>query len=194
MKGWISVPGVREHADRTLEEQLLGLAPAIKTSAGKTVLDLGCAEGVIGREFIRGGAKSVVGIEMLAEHLEIAKVACSQQIGSGQMRFICSELKTWIDAHPEPEQFDVVLALGIAHKLHQPGACLAFAARSARELVVFRSPGKKNLAWDGYIRSKHVRDENGVCHVPTVMKAHGFEEGETLPSTREEMVQYWWRR
>ena len=173
---------------------MLGLAPALEHAKGKRVLDLGCAEGTIGREFALAGAAEVIGIELLADHIAVAKEACAAEIREGKMRFIVSELKTWIDAHPDPEQFDVVLALGIAHKLHQPGACLSFACRSARDLVVFRSPGKDGLYYDGTIKSKHVRDLSGTCHVPTLMESNGFSEGETLPSARGERVQYWWRK
>jgi 2-polyprenyl-3-methyl-5-hydroxy-6-metoxy-1,4-benzoquinol methylase len=190
MKGWLSAKGIRENADRTLDEQMLGLGPALAACKGKTVLDLGCAEGLIGLEFSKAGAAKVLGIEMLEGHLAVARQACAVEIANGKMAFICSELKTWIDQHPQPEQFDIVLALGIAHKLHDPADLMSFACRSAKELVVFRSPGKKSLAWDGNIKAKH-RDT--TCHVPTLMTAHGFVVGETLPSAREEMAQYWWR-
>jgi 2-polyprenyl-3-methyl-5-hydroxy-6-metoxy-1,4-benzoquinol methylase len=65
MKGWLSVPGIREHADRTLAEQMLGLDKAVAECKGKRVLDLGCAEGLIGLEFAKAGAVNVVGIESL---------------------------------------------------------------------------------------------------------------------------------
>lgn len=190
MRGWLSVPGIREEADRTLEEQMLGLEEAVACCRGKRVLDLGCAEGLIGMEFAKAGAKEVVGIEMLTSHLQVAGQACKEFLKDGRMKFYLSELKTWIDSHREPDQFDIVLALGIAHKLHDPGDCLSFAARSATELVVFRSPGKDGLYYDGTIKSKH-RDI--TCHVPTLMKSHDFIEGKTFPSARGERAQYWWR-
>jgi hypothetical protein len=142
-------------------------------------------------EFAKAGSAEVVGIEMVAEHIKVAGQACLEYTKDGRMKFFISELKTWIDNHKTPQQYDIVLALGIAHKLHDPGECMSFACRSARELVIFRSPGKEGLYYDGTIKSKH-RDV--VCHVPTLMTEHGFTEGDTVPSARGERVQYWWRK
>ena len=191
-KGWLKVPGIRPDGDRTLEEQMLGLAPAVAEvqnarAAGTplTVLDLGCAEGLIGREFARAGAADVLGIEVLATHLAVARKACKAE---KQMRFICAHLRDWIKAHPEPEQFDIVLALGIIHKLEDPAVPLRFAARSARSLLIFRAPAK---ATDGVVRAKH---GDGACNVPQIMQEEGFVEERLIPGARGEAAQYWRRK
>lgn len=182
--GWFRVVG--QHGDRSVEEQLKGLAPALAACKGKTVLDLGCAEGAISREFAKAGAKTVVGIELLSDHLAVARQICNGL----PVQLIQSELKEWIEAHAEPQQFDIVLALSIAHKLHDPGQLLTFAARSCREMLVFRGPGKQGMFWGGNLRAKF---GNVVCNVPDTLKAQGLTEGETLPSGRDERVQYWYR-
>lgn len=180
-RGWFRVVG--QQGDRTPQEQLLGVEPALAVCKGKRVLDLGCAEGAIALEFANAGA-SVVGIELLADHIAVA-----QQICRGYpVKLIQSELAEWIRNHPDPEKFDIVLALSIAHKLHDPGSLLRFAAQSAREMVVFRGPGKVGMFWDGWLSAKF---GDGKCHVPTVMQGEGFTEGKTLPSGRGEQVQYW---
>lgn len=185
-KGWFAIKGVQD-GDRTLAEQMLGLSPALAACSGKTVLDLGSAEGLISREFAKAGAQSVLGIELLEDHVKVARRMCAD---FKQVRFVCQSLLPYIEQHPEPEQFDIVLMLSIAHKLHDPGSLVRFAARSARSMLVFRGPGKKDMYWDGWLNSKF---GNGRCHVPTVMKGAGFTEGETLPSGRGERVQYWHR-
>jgi SAM-dependent methyltransferase len=183
-KGWLKVPGLRPKGDRTLAEQMLGLAPALAFARGKSVLDLGCAEGLIALEFARAGAVRVLGVELLASHLEVARAVCKGQAG---MEFRCAHLDDYARAHPEPERFDIVLALGIIHKLPNPKVPLDFAARSAGTLVCFRAPA---LANDGVVFSKHT--DVGV-NVPKTMRGHGFREGETIPGVRGEAVQYWWR-
>lgn len=190
-KGWISVPGIREHADRTLAEQLIGLEAAIAEARGKTVLDLGCAEGVIGREFARAGATRVLGIESLPGHLEVARLACAAET---QMEFAQAYLQDWIPAHPEPEVFDIVLALGIIHKVYDPGEALRFACRSCRDLLLFRAPAH---AWEGWVRAKHRAPgavDKGKVHVPTAMAEEGFRFIRKIAGARGEAVEYWERR
>lgn len=184
MKGWFRVPGFRPDGDRTLKEQMMGMAPALAEAKGKTVLDLGCAEALISLEFARAGAIDVLGIELLASHLEIARKVCKGQ----PVRFICAHLGDYIAAQPQPQQFDIVLALGIIHKLEDPAVPLRFAARSAKDLMLFRAPAK---ATDGVIRAKHSKVP---CNVPLVMKEEGFQEEKLIAGVRGEAVQYWRRQ
>lgn len=190
-KGWIAVPGIRANADRTLAEQMLGLEPALAAARGKTVLDLGCAEGMIGREFAKAGATDVFGIEQLAAHLAVAKKVAAGYPADPQpmpqMRFQQAHLAEWIAKHPAPPVFDIVLALGIIHKLHEPRLALDFAARSARSLLCFRAPATAN---GGIVLSKF--SQRGV-NVPKRMATHGFREGATIKGARGEAVQYWHR-
>lgn len=195
MKGWFQVPGIRPEGDRTLKEQMMGLAPALDEvykafTAGTplTVLDLGCAEGLIGLEFARAGAADVLGIEMLEEHLSVARKACR---AAKQMRFVCANLKDYIPAHPDHPRFDIVLALGIIHKLPDPAVPLRFAAKCAKTLLLFRAPGREKLKrWDGTIKAKH----GGLpCNVPQIMQDEGFVEERLINGVRGEAAQYWRR-
>lgn len=183
MKGWFQVPGVRPDGDRTLEEQMKGLKPALDEAKGRTVLDLGCAEGLIGREFARAGASLVVGVELLETHLAVAREVCKGL----PMRFICAHLNDHVAANPKPELFDIVLALGVIHKLPDPSIPLRFAARSARDLMLFRAPAH---ATNGVVKSKH---SAATVNVPAVMKEEGFFEEKLIVGVRGEAAQYWRR-
>lgn len=185
MKGWFRVPGIRPDGDRTIDEQMLGLAPALAEAKGKTVLDLGCAEGCISAEFARAGAR-VVGIELLRTHLEVARKVCAGL----DVTFHCAHLGDWIKEHP-PERFDIVLALGIIHKLEDPCLPLRWAAQSAGDLLCFRGPGRVALKlWDGIIAAKHGK---GRCNVPQTLTAEGFVMEQSIDGVRNEAVQYWRR-
>lgn len=183
-KGWFKVRG--QDGDRTPEEQMLGLERALAEAKGKTVLDLGCAEGAIAREFALAGA-TVLGVELLQDHINVGRKVCRGLA----VKFVCASLEPYIDANPEHERFDIVLALSIAHKLKEPGKLLAFAARCANDLVVFRGPGKKDMFWDGWLKAKF---GEGQCHVPTLMAEHGFVDEGIVDSARGERVQYWRRK
>lgn len=182
-KGWFKIPGVRD-GDRTIEEQLLGLSPALAECKGKTILDLGCAEGVISREFARAGAASVTAIELLEPHLVIARQLCKGL----NIEFICAHIGDYIKVQSAIKQYDFVLALGIIHKLPDPNVPLVFAARSAKDLVLFRAPA---LAAHGVIKSKFTKM---TCNVPQVMVSQGFVDEKIIKGTRNESVQYWRRK
>lgn len=188
--GWYIIPGVQT-GDRTIEEQMLGIEPALTACRGKTVLELGAAECLMAAEFARAGAKHVTAIELLADHVTAGRKVCAGL----PVAIIEAELAGYIEQNPQPQQHDIVLALGIAHKLKEPEKCLRFAARSARELMVFRGPGKatpgRASMWDGWLKAKF---GEGKCHVPTLMAEEGFREGETYDSAHGERAQYWHRK
>lgn len=185
VKGWFKVPGVRPDGDRTLHEQLMGLRPALDEAEGKTVLDLGCAEGLISHEFAKAGAKQVTGIELLQSHLAIAQVVCRAQ---KNINFICAHIGEYIKTLETFPKYDIVLALGIIHKLPDPGVPLRFAAKSCADLMLFRAPAKK---YNGLIKSKFT---DTTCNVPKIMAEEGFTEEMLIPGVRGEAVQYWRRK
>lgn len=182
-KGWFTIPGVRP-GDRTLKEQMMGLRPALNECAGKTVLDLGCAEGLIAKEFALAGAAQVTGIELLSSHLAVAKVQCRGL----NIKFICAHLGDYIKTLETIPQYDIVLTLGIVHKLHDPAVPMRFAAQSAKDLLVFRAPAKK---YDGLIKSKFT---DAKCNVTEIMASEGFVEEQLIPGVRGEAAQYWRRK
>lgn len=165
---------------------MLGLKPALAVAKGADVLDLGSAEGVISREFALAGAKYVLGVELLQDHVNAARTVCRM---NPQVAFVCSELSLYINNNPVPRKFDIVLMLSVAHKLTDPGLIVSFAGRSTRKLLAFRGP-HKYVPWDGTLKSKFGK---GSCHVPTLLKAEGLVEGETIEGARGECVQYWRR-
>lgn len=184
VKGWFQVPGIRPEGDRTRDEQMLGLGPALQETSGKTVLDLGAAEAVISREFALAGASRVVAMEVLQSHLDIAKEVC-KDVPCVELR--CVDLREHVPANPNPEQFDIVLALGIIHKIRDPGLLLRWAAKAAKNLLLFRAPAH---AWNGHVRAKYGA---GTCHVPTIMSENGFRLEKHIAGARGEGVEYWRR-
>lgn len=184
-RGWFKIDGVRD-GDRTLAEQMMGLQHALDDCKGKRVLDLGCAEGLISREFARAGAREVIGIELLQPHLDMAKKVCK---GLKNVRFICAHLDDYIKGRESIErEYDIVLALGIIHKLHKPEIPLRFAAKVCKDLLVFRAPAKK---YNGMIKSKHT---DSFVNVPKVLASEGFVEEALIPGVRGEAAQYWRRK
>lgn len=130
IKGWFHTPG--RSGDRTLKQQLTGLDDLRTRVRGKTVLDIGCAEGLIGMQLFDDGAAAVHGLEIVSEHVIIANKlrgdrACTFEVADAN------------DYKPV-RQYDIVILLALLQKLRDPSAaCRRFVA-AAREMVVLRLP------------------------------------------------------
>jgi predicted RNA methylase len=179
--GWFVIPGMQT-GDRTLEEQIIAVRPALAEAKGRTVLDMGCAEGLIGLEFARAGALAVHGMDAVRGHIDVA-----EEVGQGQpMTFECADLNVL----GAPRPYDIVLALGVIHKLHEPGVGLKWAADCTRRLLLVRSGRGER---DGRIYSKHRRKNS--CDRDEVLRGAGLVYEKTVqgPEGRGEDVQYWRR-
>lgn len=143
-KGWFVIPGVQA-GDRTLDEQLKGLERALAAVGGKSVLDLGSAEGLISLECAKRGAAEVWGAEFIAEAVAEAKRQAFLAGGHGsRCRFVQMDLNKWTEAADvrgaTPRHMGVVLALGVLHKLKRPEIVTRYIGKVARELAVLRLP------------------------------------------------------
>ena len=179
-RGWFKVPGVQD-GDRSLAEQMQGLAPALAAMRGKTVLDLGCAEGLIALEALRAGAALVHGVEYNRQLLEVGQGVLSTCPDAILMYGDLNEgLPAQCRAH-----YDVILALAIIHKLERPAESLARYAAMADRVVIRLPLGSK-----GVFRAKYSIRR---CDTNAVMPAAGFVLEQTLPGPRKELVQHWRR-
>lgn len=148
--GWFVTPD--RPGDRTLEQQMTGLGPLLAEVEGKTLLDVGCAEGLISIECARAGAASTFGFDYFEWHLPI-----SESLAQGlPCKFARLDANEW---NP-PEQYDIVLLLAVLHKLKDPTAACEKFAGAARDLCVIRlSPDGTEIIKDG--RSRNVPHDIG---------------------------------
>jgi SAM-dependent methyltransferase len=190
LKGWLKIPGVQE-GERSLDEQMLGLTPALLHVRGKTVLDLGCAEGLIGLEFAKAGAV-VRGLELQQQYVDIGNRLAVEAGVAKHCRFAKHDLSDLNQAvipasFPCPDGADIVLALAIVHKLREPGRALRNMARLARQRLVIRLP----IGSEGHIACKY--DGAKSCDSHRVMYDAGFTLEQTQKGPRGERVQHWVR-
>lgn len=125
-----------EESDRTLDQQLLGLEELFEFCPNKIVLDVGCAEGLIGLATLEAGASYLHGFEILDERIQRAKRFAREK----QKQAFCD---FWVDDAQQPTRTpasDITLLLAILHKLPEPARALRRYARLARELLVVRIP------------------------------------------------------
>lgn len=176
--GWFVTDG--RPGDRTLEQQIIGLDPLFSHVAGKTVLDVGCAEGLIAMECVRRGAAYATGVEIVPKHVEVGqrlaeKLPCELVIGDANV---------W-----EPDSlYDVVLLLAILHKLRDPSSACVNLARVAIELCVIRYPASS----DGQVIVDE-RSNRQPHDIGDVMETLGFRIDEVIAGPFDEQT-YYYRR
>jgi SAM-dependent methyltransferase len=177
-KGWFAIPGVQS-GDRTLDEQAKGLDPLLEQVKGRSVLDLGCAEGLISHLMLEHGARSVKGLEYNEDFIQQA----ARLVRDRRASFVLHDLNgPIVDA-----EADVVLALAIIHKLKQPAAGLRQWACCARDRFVIRLP----TGSVGEFASKY--DPKARCDTRQILPALGFELEHDLEGPRGERVHHWRR-
>lgn len=183
-KGWFAIDGVQT-GDRTLAEQLQGLEFALTEAPGKTVLDLGCAEGCIAQAFVRAGARAALGIDNNRAFIDHAVAMNRHQ----DTVFYCQDLNAGPDyVDCVSADSDIVLMLAILHKLCDPAKSLREWAAFARDLIVIRLPAGSDGEF-GYKHGRHMR-----CDVRAELPPLGFALERDLPGPRGEKVHYWRRR
>lgn len=163
-KGWFKVKGIQD-GDRTVEQQLLGLAPALAEVKGKLVLDLGCAEGLVAREFAIAGADHVLGCDWVRDNVMVGReLVRGHPVTLLEADLNEQEALNWITGI----EADVVLMLAVLHKLREPGVLVRTVARKQPELVVVRlPPATAPVIVDA-------RSQNRPCNVQVNFEQYGY--------------------
>lgn len=178
IKRWFNVGA--DKGDRTIDQQLVGLDRLIAAVPGKTVLDLGCAEGLISIELAKRGALAVQGVEIRADHVAVGR----KLAGDLPVKLDAADLNTWRPTH----SYDIVIALALLHKLKDPSAACGAFCEASSGLVVIRTPPKADpwvIIDDRSGRKPH--------DIGKVLRANGFKLSEQLAGTFGEVIGYWER-
>lgn len=179
-KGWFK--GLGRDGDRTLDEQMIGLERLFAEVPGKTVIDAGCAEGLITLEVAKAGAASCVGVEIVERFVDIAvRLAAEQGL---PCKFVAANLNDFDVSSLDPA--DIVLMLAIAHKLKDPSRAVGELADLARELCVVRMPPAGPRIVDP-------RSGNVPHDVTEVMVAKGFALEAVVAGPLKEWTGYYRR-
>jgi len=139
--GWFTMPG-RQKGVRTVYDQVIGLEALAPYAGNASVLDLGCAEGLIGFWLLDQGARHVDGIEVVKSRVETAR-KLAKQLPPGKSAAFHIQ---WLDdfaAEPPAllrDRYDIVLLLSIAQKMRDPAAFVLAAARRCTKALAIRQP------------------------------------------------------
>ena len=149
---------------------------------GKTILELGCAEGLMSQWFVdRNGAASVHGIEIVQGHVDLGR----QHIVGRQVKLEVANCDTW-----RPKRaYDVSVALALLHKLQDPLACLAAMAEATKEMVVVRLPS----ACSPWVITD-ARTDFRPWDVDKCLRLNGFELVDSTMGPFNEPTGFWRRK
>lgn len=178
-KGWFAIPGHQEGA-RSIEEQLRGLDDVVAQVEGMSVLDLGCAEGMILRHMKQHGAGRCAGYE---GNPDLYRAADGYLSPMG-CEVVFADLNV---SQGFKREWDVVLCLAILHKLQDPDKSLREFADACRDLLVIRLP----IGSDGVIQWKH--GKHMTCDTREVLSDLGFILKAEEEGPRTERVHIWRR-
>lgn len=170
-EAWFKVgdaPGLR-----VLKEQISGLEVLAEVAPRATILDLGCAEGLIGKYYVDTfGADLVHGIESVAARVEQAKVLCE---GYAELGFFSADLndRDALDRGGELlDSYDIVLALAILHKLKNPEAALLWCAGKCARVLAVRMPNRNHWFEDARSGGKRFEPEKTLAADWTLLSAN----------------------
>ena len=115
----------------SLEERMIGL----DCLEGDTILDLGCAEGLISHSLIIRGAKVAHGFDKSLDRVNRGNATTSDSVTLYQAD---------LNSPPVPplKRYDIVLVLAILQKLEHPEDLLIYAMRHAKDWLAIRTPAK----------------------------------------------------
>jgi SAM-dependent methyltransferase len=174
-KGWFKTDA--QDGDRTLTEQMQGLEPLLRMVLNKSVLDVGCAEGLISLTLHEAGARSVHGIEIVPEHVRVANAMRNGR----PISFEVADAQ----AFRPTRRYDIVIMLAVLHKLPDPmTACFKFADAAIESCVIrLPAPGQPPKQISG-------RGPCTIHGIEAAMARAGFHLAVVHPGPRNEWTGY----
>lgn len=126
------------------ELRMSGLERLAGTCSGKSILDLGTAEGLVAYRFLRQGAALLHGFDIVPERIEAARHICGEFPGAAFWSGDISDWRSFRAKHAENllAHYDIVLYLGVHHHLPDAGrdSALEGAAAMSRDILALRTP------------------------------------------------------
>jgi glycosyltransferase involved in cell wall biosynthesis len=133
-------------------ERMAGLDAVLAGCAGKTILDLGAAEGVVARHLLERGALLVDGFDKDTSRVRFAQRVCEGLSGASFWEADLSDWPSFEQAagHRLRDSYDIVLYLGLHHHIPVTSRLitLAEAAKRSSDLLVTRMPAEVFTADD----------------------------------------------
>jgi 2-polyprenyl-3-methyl-5-hydroxy-6-metoxy-1,4-benzoquinol methylase len=113
----------------------------------KTILDVGCGNGVYAFEAVRRGSARVVGVDIAGEMVAICSRR-SRELGlEDRTTFICSEFPPSSVIPDLEKEYDIAIAMGVMDYTSDAVGFLSALRKRVSEFAVVSFPGKQWLRW-----------------------------------------------
>jgi len=103
---------------------------------GRSFLDVGCGTGIYSMEYLRRGARLVVGIDIAENMLAVCRRRAAEQQAGDNCRFLHTDI---LQYHPEDE-FDVCIGLGLFDYIREPLPVLTRMRELSKDKVIISAP------------------------------------------------------
>lgn len=114
--------------------------------AGKSVLEIGCAEGLVSLEIVKRGARLVHGIEYRERAVEVARSMAGVLGLNDRMKFHRGDVRNMEAAFVGSEllaAYDIVLAMAVLQKVPDQQRAMAYLLGKCDATFVLRMPARK---------------------------------------------------
>jgi Methyltransferase domain len=145
---------------------------------GKTVLEIGCAEGLVSLQNLKRGAKLTHGIEYRERAVEVAN-SIAGVLGLGDVaRFYWGDIGDTTNAFSQPgmlERYDVIIAMAVLQKVTNQPRVLGKILEKCGSTLVLRLPFRKIFRYR-FFPLRHSYDNSwGPVDPVEVAKQNGFK-------------------
>jgi SAM-dependent methyltransferase len=113
----------------------------------KVVLDCGCGDGSYTLEFIKLGAKNVIGMDPVDNAIQIAKSKSVQEKLENKISFFVGDIYAIQDAQRSRNlgQIDVVILRGVLHHLSDQMSAIASIAKISNNVIIMEPNGSNPI-------------------------------------------------
>jgi len=114
---------------------------------GKSVIDIGCGDGVYSFEAARRGASSVLGVDIAEGMISLCQKRSRELNLDDQTKFVCTEFPPPSPLVDPQQKYDIGIVMGVMDYVSDPVAFLQALREHVSGLVVISFPGKRWLRW-----------------------------------------------
>jgi 2-polyprenyl-3-methyl-5-hydroxy-6-metoxy-1,4-benzoquinol methylase len=114
---------------------------------GKSILDIGCGDGIYSLEAARRGADFVLGLDVAEGMVALCNARCQEAGLEHAVKFQCTSFPPSIELPALQRKFDVTVVMGVMDYVPDPAGFLSAVRERTSQFALISFPGKQWLRW-----------------------------------------------